>query len=105
MTMTKVLVTGGAGFIGSHIVDTLIDNNYQVVIVDNLSTGTEFNINKKAGFYHIDITDKNLTEVFAAELPEFVIHHAAQIDVQKSLSNPVLDAGVNIGGTINILEQ
>ncbi|MDO6355947.1 NAD-dependent epimerase/dehydratase family protein [Caloramator sp. CAR-1] len=101
----KVLVTGGAGFIGSHIVDKLIEKGYETIIVDNLSTGKEENINKKAKFYLCDITDKNtLNEIFKTEKPEFVIHHAAQIDVQKSIKIPAFDAFVNIIGTVNILE-
>lgn len=101
----RVLVTGGAGFIGSHIVDQLVKLNHQVSIVDNLSTGSEENINKNARFYKCDITNKEtLKLVFELEKPEVVIHHAAQIDVQTSLRRAKFDARVNIGGTINILE-
>ena len=99
----KVLVTGGAGFIGSHIVDLLIENGYEVVIVDNLSTGKEEFINKKAIFYKKDITDNDLYEILKKEKPDYVIHQAAQIDVQKSIDNPVFDAKVNILGTVNLL--
>lgn len=100
----KVLVTGGAGFIGSHIVDLLIENGYEVVIVDNLSTGKKEFINKKAIFYKKDITDDDLYEIFEKEKPDYVIHQAAQIDVQKSIDNPVFDAKVNVLGTVNLLE-
>jgi len=100
----KVLVTGGAGFIGSNIADLLIENGYEVVIVDNLSTGKEEFINKKAIFYKKDITDDDLCEIFKKERPDYVIHQAAQIDVQKSIANPVFDAKVNILGTVNLLE-
>ncbi|TCO60242.1 SDR family oxidoreductase [Caldanaerobacter subterraneus] len=100
----KVLVTGGAGFIGSHIVDLLIENGYEVVIVDNLSTGKEEFINKKAIFRKKDITDEDLYKIFEKEKPDYVIHQAAQIDVQKSIDNPVFDAKVNILGTVNLLE-
>lgn len=101
----KVLVTGGAGFIGSHIVDRLIEQSYDVVIIDNLSTGKFENIHAKVKMYQIDITSEQVKEVFAIEKPNFVIHQGAQIDVQKSLKDPMFDAQVNILGTINILEN
>lgn len=101
----KVLVTGGAGFIGSHVVDLLIENGYEVVIVDNLSTGKEEFINKKAIFYKKDLTDDDLYEIFEKEKPDYVIHQAAQIDVQRSVDDPVFDAKVNILGTVNLLES
>jgi UDP-glucose 4-epimerase len=101
----KILVTGGAGFIGSHIVDLLIENGYEVVIVDNLSTGKEEFINKKAIFYKKDITDDDLYEIFEKEKPDYVVHQAAQIDVQRSIDDPVFDAKVNILGTVNLLES
>jgi UDP-glucose 4-epimerase len=100
----KVLITGGAGFIGSNIADLLIENGYEVVIVDNLSTGKHEFINKKAVFYNKDITDDDLHEVFEKEKPDYVIHQAAQIDIQKSIKEPVFDAKVNILGTVNLLE-
>ncbi|MGH4139625.1 NAD-dependent epimerase/dehydratase family protein [Clostridium sp.] len=101
----RVLVTGGAGFIASHIVDELIELDYDVFIVDNLSAGNERNINQKAKFYKCDITEiDTLKLVFKEERPEVVIHHAAQIDIQTSLKKPVFDAENNIVGTINILE-
>lgn len=101
----KVLVTGGAGFIASHIVDKLVESGYDTVIVDNLSTGNIENVNSKAVFYEIDIIDKDkLKEVFKIEKPDYVIHHAAQIDIQNSIQNPSKDALVNIIGTVNLLE-
>lgn len=101
----KVLVTGGAGFIGSHIVDKLVQKKYKVSVVDNLSTGRKENINKAAVFYKCDITDlNNLDSVFRNEEPDFVIHQAAQISAGGSLKSPSFDAIVNITGTINILE-
>ncbi|EIW00677.1 LOW QUALITY PROTEIN: nucleoside-diphosphate-sugar epimerase [Thermoanaerobacter siderophilus SR4] len=100
----KVLVTGGAGFIGSHVVDLLIENGYEVVIVDNLSTGKEEFINKKAIFIKKDIIDEDLCEIFEKEKPDYVIHQAAQIDVQKSIDNSVFDAKGNVLGTVNLLE-
>lgn len=103
-TKGKVLVTGGAGFIGSHIVDILIDNGYSIVIVDNLATGNRDNISKKAKFYDADITKPELKKVFEKEKPDFVVHEAAQINVRKSVTEPVFDAESNILGTINLLE-
>jgi UDP-glucose 4-epimerase len=100
----KVLVTGGVGFIGSHVVDLLLDNGFQVVVVDNLSSGTLRNLNPAATFYHMDIRSPQLIEVFKNERPDFVSHHAAQIDVRNSISNPFYDAEVNIHGSINMLE-
>lgn len=101
----RVLVTGGAGFIASHIVDELVQLHHEVSIVDNLSTGNEKNVNKKAIFYKCDITDRDRLKIaFEVERPEVVIHHAAQIDVQTSLNSPAFDAETNIVGTINILE-
>ncbi|MBA4541799.1 MULTISPECIES: SDR family oxidoreductase [Thermoactinomyces] len=100
----KVLVTGGAGFIGSHIVDQLVEKGDQVVIVDNISSGRKENINEKARFYQIDITDSDLLNVFERERPEAVIHQAAQIHVHTSVKEPMFDATVNILGTINLLE-
>ncbi|OAB42990.1 SDR family NAD(P)-dependent oxidoreductase [Paenibacillus glacialis] len=102
----KVIVTGGAGFIGSNIVDMLLEYEHEVVIIDNLSTGKEENINSKAVFFNVDIRDaENLSKVFASVEADVVIHHAAQISVQKSLENPMLDAQINIDGTINVLNQ
>ncbi|WP_411502089.1 NAD-dependent epimerase/dehydratase family protein [Brevibacillus centrosporus] len=100
----KVLVTGGAGFIGSHIVDQLIANQYQVVIVDNLSTGKSEQVHPLAKFYRCDITSHELQSVFATEKPDIVIHQAAQIDVRHSMVAPLHDASVNIFGTLRVLE-
>lgn len=101
----KILVTGGAGFIGSHIVDGLIKEGYEVVVVDDLSTGKEENIHKKAKFYKLDIQDSKLEEIFQKEKPDFVSHHAAQKDVRVSVSDPIYDAKINILGTINLLQN
>jgi UDP-glucose 4-epimerase len=100
----KVLVTGGAGFIGSHVVDLLLAAGYKVVIVDNLSTGRVSNINSAATFYPIDIRSEALDEVFARERPDYVSHHAAQMDVRKSMAEPLYDSDVNIRGSINVIE-
>ncbi|MGB9877254.1 MAG: SDR family oxidoreductase [bacterium] len=101
----RILITGGAGFIGSHIVDAYIDLGHSVTIVDDLSTGLEENINPKAKFYKLDIRDfQGLREIFQKEKPEIVNHHAAQIDVRKSLRDFLFDADVNIIGSLNLLK-
>ena len=100
----KILVTGGAGFIGSHVVDLFIAKGYEVVIVDDLSTGHESNLNPNAVFYKMDIRDPGLVDVFAKERPDFISHHAAQMDVRRSVSQPLFDADVNILGSINVIE-
>ena len=101
----KVLVTGGAGFIGSHIGDLLIKNNYEVVIVDDLSSGREENVNKKARFYKLNITDqKGLAEVFKKDKPDYVCHESAQISVSFSVRDPLFDAQTNILGSLNLLQ-
>ncbi|WP_242615322.1 NAD-dependent epimerase/dehydratase family protein [Paenibacillus solani] len=98
------MVTGGAGFIGSHIVDLLLLNQYDVVVIDNLSTGRRRNLDKKVKFYHIDIRSEEINNIFQKEKPDYLIHHAAQIKVQTSIENPKLDADINIMGTLNLLE-
>lgn len=101
----KILVTGGAGFIGSWIVDFLIEKKNNVVIVDDLSTGEKENINSSAKFISADITDDKLMEkIFMREKPEMVIHAAANSLLRKSIEEPLFDARVNILGTISVLE-
>jgi UDP-glucose 4-epimerase len=101
----KILVTGGAGFIASHAVDGFIQAGHQVVIVDNLSSGRRENINPKATFYQLDIRSPELAGVFAREKPDIVDHHAAQIDVRRSVAEPIYDAEINILGTLNLLQN
>lgn len=101
----KILVTGGAGFIASHIADALIEQGHHVVIVDNMSAGKPSNINKKARFYQEDIRSRAISEIFAEEKFDAVDHHAAQIDVRKSVNDPGRDADINILGSLNLLEN
>ncbi|PJA98781.1 MAG: UDP-glucose 4-epimerase [Ignavibacteriales bacterium CG_4_9_14_3_um_filter_30_11] len=101
----KVLITGGAGFIASHIADEYINLGYDVFILDNLLTGFEQNINTKATFIKADICDKSLSKLFAEQRFDIVNHHAAQMDVRKSVADPAFDANTNIIGTINLLQN
>ena len=100
----KVIVTGGAGFIGSHVVDLYLDAGYQVVVLDNLSTGRISNLNPAASFYQVDIRSPQVSEIFGKEKPDYVNHHAAQIDVRRSVAEPLFDADVNILGSLNLIE-
>ena len=99
----KILVTGGAGFIGSNVADAFIDAGHQVAIVDNLTTGKKGNLNAKAEFFPVDIRDARLFEVLNDFAPDAIAHLAAQIDVRKSVSDPVFNAEVNELGTLNLL--
>lgn len=104
ITIMKILVTGGAGFIGSHIVDLLIKNNYDVCIIDDLSHGNIANVNPKATFYKCNIKSNKLINILRIENPEVIIHEAAEISVSDSIMYPIKDAETNIIGTLNILE-
>jgi UDP-glucose 4-epimerase len=100
----RILVTGGAGFIGSHIVDAYVDAGHEVAVLDNLSTGLKENLNDGAKFYEMDLRDPSLAEVLDREKPEVVNHHAAQMSVKVSTEDPLFDADVNIIGTLSLLE-
>ncbi|MBN2251437.1 MAG: NAD-dependent epimerase/dehydratase family protein [Candidatus Altiarchaeota archaeon] len=102
--MSKVLVTGGLGFIGSNIVDLLIEKGHEVVVVDDLSTGSKKNINLKAKFYRKDLCSSDFRSIYRKEAPEYVVHEAAQISRRKSAIDPLHDASINIMGSINLLE-
>ena len=103
--MAKILVTGGAGFIGSNVADNFVSLGHKIVIVDNLSTGFRENINPRAKFYKVDIRSKKIEEIFKKEKIEALCHHAAQIDVRKSVEDPIHDARINIEGTLNLLSN
>jgi len=101
----KILVTGGAGFIGSHIVDCYIENGHDVVVIDNLSTGKVENVNSQAQFFCADIRDAEIEEIFQTNKFDVVNHHAAQMDVRKSVEYPIYDAEVNAIGILNLLQN
>jgi UDP-glucose 4-epimerase len=101
--MSKILVTGGAGFIASHIVDRLIALKHEVIVVDNLATGYRENVNPAARFYQLDVRDAEFARLIEAERPEVIDHHAAQTMVRVSTEQPVYDAQVNILGILNLL--
>lgn len=99
-----ILVTGGAGFIGSHLTDKLIKQGYKVIVIDNLSTGKKENLNSKAKFYKIDICSPKIFQIFKKEKPKTVFHLAALARVPLSVEKPVLTSKVNILGTINVFK-
>lgn len=103
--MKKVLVTGGAGFIGSHLVDALVEKGFAVVVLDNLSSGKKENLNSEAKFYKADIRDVQISEIFENEKPEYVFHLASHISLRESIKNPIKDAEINILGSLNLLSQ
>ena len=98
----KIAVTGGAGFIGSHLVDRLVADGHDVIVIDNLSNGRPENINRQAVFIKHDVQN-DMTDIFKTEKPEVVFHLAAQIDAAKSVAEPELDEAVNVGGTQNVI--
>src|SRR5207245_4559460 len=100
----KVLVTGGAGFIGSHVVDVCVAAGHDVIVVDDLSTGKRKNLNPRARFHQLDIADARTADLIRDEKPDVVNHHAAQMDVRRSVADPLFDARVNVLGTIHLLE-
>jgi UDP-glucose 4-epimerase len=99
----RALVTGGAGFIGSHITDALLDAGHSVTVIDDLSRGRRAQVNPAARFVELDITSDALAAAVAEAKPEVVFHHAAQIDVRESVRDPLHDADVNVVGTVNVL--
>ncbi|MGH7818285.1 MAG: SDR family oxidoreductase [Candidatus Binatia bacterium] len=100
----KILVTGGAGFIGSNVVDALVSAGHDVVVVDDLSSGKRENLNPKARFHQVDIRTPRIAEIVRDEHPDVVSHHAAQMDVRRSVADPVFDAETNVIGLVRLLE-
>jgi UDP-glucose 4-epimerase len=100
----RILVTGGAGFIGSHVVDAFVAAGHQVAVLDDLSTGKRVRVNDQARLHVADLRSDRLAEVFESERPEVVAHLAAQAAVRRSVDDPVFDASVNILGSLNLLE-
>ncbi len=102
--MSRILITGGAGFIGSHVADLLVAKGNEVAVVDNLSTGRREFVPAAAQFFHYDIKSSHAADLILDWRPQVIIHHAAQMSVQVSVGNPVLDAEDNILGSLNILQ-
>ncbi len=100
----RVLVTGGAGFIGSHVADAFLANGHNVTIVDDLSSGALANVNQEASFEQFDIRSSEAHDLVADGGFDLLVHHAAQMDVRRSTQDPRFDADINIGGTLNLLE-
>ncbi len=101
----RILVTGGAGFIASHVADAYVAAGHDVAILDDLSRGSMNSVNPRARFYRGDVRDRDVIErVFREEKPEVVNHHAAQMDVRRGVREPVFDASVNILGSLNLLD-
>ena len=101
----KIIVTGGAGFVGSHLVDAYVAAGHEVFVIDDLSSGNKRNLNPRAKFHHVDLLDPKMARLFAEIRPDVLNHHAAQMDVRRSVSDPLFDARVNILGFINLLES
>ena len=100
----KILITGGAGFIGSTIADLFLESGWDVAIIDDLSTGKRENVPQGARFYPCDVRSAAAAEAIAKEQPEIICHHAAQIDVRKSMADPRFDCDVNLGGLLAVME-
>jgi UDP-glucose 4-epimerase len=100
----KIIVTGGAGFIGSHVVDAYLDGNHEVLVIDDFSTGQGANLNPRAAVEKVDIAEPKAARLVREFKPDIVNHHAAQMDVRRSVADPTFDARVNIIGFINLLE-
>ena len=100
----KIAVTGGAGFIGSQIADAYLAAGHEVIVIDSLITGKRPNVPRAAKFFEVDIRAAEIREIFRREQPQVLSHHAAQLDVRKSVADPAFDADVNVIGTLNLLE-
>ena len=102
--MSRVLVTGGAGFIGSHVADAFIGHGWDVTVVDDLSSGKRDNIPEKARFHEVGVNSREFSSLVSSGQFDVVVHLAAQMDVRKSVADPVADANTNILGTLNLME-
>lgn len=102
--MMRIIVTGGAGFIGSHVVDKYVELGHEVVIIDNLITGKREHVNPKTTFFNMDILDPRVEHIFSGFKPDIVNHHAAQVSVVKSTDDPIYDAQINILGSLRIIK-
>ena len=100
----RILVTGGAGFIGSTVVDACIEAGHQVIVVDDLSSGARANLNLTARWYQVDVRTDDIERVIEAERPDVVNHHAAQVSVRRSVDAPGADASINVLGSLRVLE-
>jgi UDP-glucose 4-epimerase len=100
----KILITGGAGFIGSHVADALVDAGHEVHVLDNLSTGARENVPTQASLHVLDIRSTEAADLVRSERFDTLIHHAAQLDVRASVADPRYDADVNVGGFLNLME-
>lgn len=101
----KIMVSGGAGFIGGHVATACVQAGHEVVVVDDLSSGKRENVPAAAQFYRMDVRDPAMREIFERERPEVLNHHAAQMDVRRSVADPVFDARVNLIGLLNLMES
>ncbi|MBI2054295.1 MAG: GDP-mannose 4,6-dehydratase [Candidatus Staskawiczbacteria bacterium] len=104
LTSKKIIVTGGAGFIGSHLANELIEQGNKIVVIDNLSSGKKENLNKKSKFYKADVRDKKILAIFKKEKPEIIFHLAAEPLVENAYNNPFSAIETNVMGTVNVLE-
>ena len=102
--MPRALVTGGAGFIGSHVADLYLDNGYEVTILDNFASGRRENVPSRARLTEVDLTSEEAARVVRDGRFDVISHLGAQIDVRKSVANPMFDASVNVVGTLNLIE-
>ncbi len=100
----RILVTGGAGFIGSHVADALIGLGHDVHVMDDLSSGFERNVPAGATFHRADIRSTQAADLIRAHRPQVLVHHAAQMDVRRSVADPRLDASINVDGFLNLME-